>query len=750
MTEEIEEESSKKSERKVSIPESLKEKEEQKKAETISVKEIYSVIASYFPENQFDEFLLNYISNMIYLDNPDNESDLKALIGDYLEDKIKYPENKKEEIIKKIYKQLYKDKNKTTRKAIIAEQLIQPIKLSEISVGSKNKINSINFDTNALTFQIDKLYTDTVVGKEEKKEYVTDKNKIKEMNEFMEAMKKEKMMAMSDVEINHERNESHKVDINIPAFTIHIGGKTLLEDANLKIAYGRRYVLIGRNGVGKTTLLNHIARKEIDGIPKHIQIVHVEQEVIINDNELLNEVLSCDKERLDLLDEFDSINKQLEKQKDDSEIKRLTKKLEKVNLKLEEIGANEAENKAKFILLGLGFKEEDFTKKTKDFSGGWRVRISLAKALFIMPDLLLLDEPTNHLDMNAVMWLEDYLINWPYTLVIVSHAKDFINNIATDVIHLTNQKLVYYKGNYLDFERDRAEKIKSNHRLHEAQVKKMAHMQEFIDRFRYKAKRANLVQSRIKQMNKMEIVEEILQDPSCIFVFPEPTKINPPVLRLDNADLGYNGKVIVGKVNLNVDMSSRIALVGANGSGKTTLLKGLVGDITPIKGLCYRHGKLRLGLFRQHHVDQLDLELSPLEELQKYYPDVETDKIRGHLSQFGIGGNLSLRPNYLLSGGQKSRVALALIMLSNPQILLMDEPTNHLDLDAINALIVALSSYDGGLLIVSHDQNFVEQVCTQIYMIENGHLKQFRGNFNDYRKYLRAQTDKNKLYKLNK
>ena len=737
-----------KSERKISIPERLKEKDNQNKSETISVQEIYSVISSYFPDNQFDEFLLNYISNMIYLDNPDNESDLKALIGDYLEDKLKYPENKKEEIIKKIYNQLYKGKNKINRKAIIAEQLLQPIKLSEISVGSKNKINSINFDANALTFQIDKYYVDTVVGKEEKKEYVSDKNKIKEMKEFMEMMKKEKMMAMTDTEINHERNESHKVDINIPSFTIHIGGKTLLEDANLKIAFGRRYVLIGRNGVGKTTLLNHIARKEIDGMPKHIQIVHVEQEVIINDNELLYEVLSCDKQRTDLLEEFDSINKSLETEKDPSEIKRLTKKLEKVNSKMEEIGANEAENKAKFILLGLGFKEEDFTKKTKDFSGGWRVRISLAKALFIMPDLLLLDEPTNHLDMNAVMWLEDYLLNWPYTLVIVSHAKDFINNIATDVIHLANQKLTYYKGNYLDFERDRAEKIKSNHRLHEAQVKKMAHMQEFIDRFRYKAKRANLVQSRIKQMNRMEIVEEILEDPTCIFIFPEPTKINPPVLRLDNADLGYNGKVIVEKINLNVDMSSRIALVGANGCGKTTLLKGLVGDITPMKGLCYRHGKLRLGLFRQHHVDQLDLELSPLEELQKYYPDIETDKIRGHLSQFGIGGNLSLRPNYLLSGGQKSRVALALIMLSNPQILLMDEPTNHLDLDAINALIVALSSFEGGLLIVSHDQNFVEQVCTQIYMIEKKHLKQFRGNFNDYRKYLRAQADKNRMFKI--
>ena len=613
--------SPKKSERKISIPESIKQKENTDNSETISVEEIHSIISSYFPENQFDEFLLQYISNMIYLDNPDNESDLKALIGDYLEDKLKYPENKKEEIIKKIYNQLYKGKNKKTRKAIIAERLIQPIKLSEISVGSKNKINSINFDANALTFQIDKYYTDTVVGKEQKKEYVSDKNKIKEMNDFMEMMKKEKMLAMSDVQINHDRNESHKVDINIPSFTIHIGGKTLLEDANLKISFGRRYVLIGRNGVGKTTLLNHIARKEIDGIPKHIQIVHVEQEVIINDNELLYEVLSCDKQRLDLLEEFDEINKALESQKDPNEIKRLTKKLEKVNSKLEEIGANEAENKAKFILLGLGFKEEDFTKKTKDFSGGWRVRISLSKALFIMPDLLLLDEPTNHLDMNAVMWLEDYLLNWPYTLVIVSHAKDFINNIATDVIHLANQKLTYYKGNYLDFERDRTEKIKQNHRLHEAQVKKMAHMQEFIDRFRYKAKRANVVQSRIKQMNKMEIVEEILEDPTCIFIFPEPTKINPPVLRLDNADLGYNDKIVIEKINLNVDMSSRIALVGANGCGKTTLLKGLVGDLTPMKGLCYRHGKLRLGLFRQHHVDQLDLELSPLEELQKYYPD---------------------------------------------------------------------------------------------------------------------------------
>ena len=713
-----------------------------------TVNEIFAVIENYFPNGQFYDFIINYISNMIFLDHPENENDLKILIGDYLEDKLKYPENKKEEICKKIYKEIYKNKQKDSRKAIIAERLQNPIRLSEISVGSKNKITSINFDVNALTLQTNKLFTKSVTGKNEKKEFIIDKNKIKEMNDFLEKVKEEKILAMSDFSINHEKNESNKIDINIPTFTIHIGGKSLIEDASLKIAFGRRYVLIGRNGIGKTTLLNHIARKEIDGIPKHIQIVHVEQEVITNENPLIKEILNCDIERTNLLEENDEINKKILEEKNKNVLEILTNKLVEINKKLEIINAADAENKAKFILLGLGFKEEDFNKKTKDFSGGWRVRISLAKALFIMPDLLLLDEPTNHLDLNAVMWLEDYLTNWPYTLIIVSHAKDFINNIATDIIHLTNQKLTYYKGNYIDFERARIEKKKLNHRLHESQMKKISHTQKFIDRFRYNANRANLVQSRLKQLNKMEIIEEILEDPTCIFIFPKPEKINPPILRLDNVDLGYNEKIIIEKINIGVDMSSRIALVGVNGCGKTTLLKGLIGLLKPIKGLNYMHSKLKIGYFKQHHIDQLDLELSPVEEIQKYYPNIETEKIRAHLAQFGIGGNLSLRQNYLLSGGQKSRVALALIMMNKPQILLMDEPTNHLDLDAINALIIALNNFEGGLLIVSHDQNFVEKVCNQIYMIENKRLKQFKGNFNDYRKYLRAKADKNKLYKL--
>ena len=718
----------------------------------LTLEEITKILDSYFSPEQFDEYLLDYIANMIYTDRPENENDLKLLIGDYLSDSLKYPDDKQDQICKEINNKLHKNGIKGVRKAIVAEKLKNPIRLCDIHVGSKNTITSLSFDPNALTYQLEKFYAKGMETSNNNTEnnnnvFVISEEKRKAMRDFMDEQKRQKE-AIEEITLTHNKDESHKVDINVPTFTLHIGGKTLLDDATLKISFGHRYCLIGRNGIGKTTLLNHIVRKEIDGIPKNIQIVHVEQEVIANDNPLLDEILSCDIERTKLLKELDEINNKIQNSKNEKEIKTLSEKLVLVNKNLEEIDASQAETYAKHILLGLGFNEEDFNKKTKNFSGGWKVRISLAKALFVKPDLLLLDEPTNHLDMNAVMWLEDYLIKWPYTLVIVSHARDFIDNVATDVIHLQNQKLTYYKGNYTDFEKTRAEMIKNHHKIHDAQQRKIEHMQEFIDRFRYKAKRAALVQSRIKQMNKMELVEEILEDPTCIFDLPEPEKINPPILRLDKADLGYNNKVVVKDINLNIDMSSRIALVGANGCGKTTLLKGLDGKIEPISGSCYRHPKLRLAVFAQHHIEQLDLELSPVEQIQKYYPNVETEKIRSHLGHYGISGNLALRPNYLLSGGQKSRVALALILMNKPQVILMDEPTNHFDLDAINALSIALNAYDGGLLIVSHDQNFVESVCKDIYVIEEKKCKKFRGDFNAYREHLRKKNENNKQLKL--
>ena len=699
----------------------------------VSHESIKKIFVPYFLENQFEEFIFDYMANMILEDQPDNEHDLRNLIGDYLSDRLLYTEEKKSQICKNILEQLVKLGFKGERKAIIAERLDKAVKLGEVKVGSENTITSLSFDPNQLTFEKDKLYAQDIQFSS-KAEYKADADKVEAMKKHLEEVRKMKV-SISEISIHHDRDESHKVDIIVPNFTISIGGRTLIDDASLKIAYGRRYVLVGRNGIGKTTLLNHITRKEIDGIPKHLQILHVEQEVVSSDRTLIEEVLSCDHERTRLFKELDDVTNEINNGSTD---KTLTEKMIHLNKRLQDINAEEAESKAIGIISGLGFYNEDLLKPTKNFSGGWRMRIALAKALFVQPDILLLDEPTNHLDMNAVMWLEDYLNTWPYTLVVVSHARDFINNVATDIIHLTNQKLYYYKGNYDEFERSRSERAKLLSKQKTNQTKKVEHMQSFIDKFRANAKRASLVQSRIKAMNKIEIIEEILEDPSCIFVFPTPDKLNPPILRLDNVDLGYGNKLIVQKANFSVDMATRVAVVGPNGAGKTTLLKCLTGELLPIGGILYRHNKLKLAMFTQHHVDQLDLELSPIEQIAKLYSDLSQEIIRSHLASFGISGNLALRPNYLLSGGQKSRVALAAIVFKNPHIMLMDEPTNHLDIDAVNALALALNSYSGGLVIVSHDQHFVESVCSQIYVVKDKKCVYFKGNFQEYKKHLRG------------
>lgn len=699
----------------------------------VSHESIKKIFTPYFDKNQFEELVFDYMANMILEDQPDNEHDLRSLIGDYLSDQLKYSEEKKHLICKEILEQLYKIGFKGERKAILAERLDRAIKLGEMKVGSENTITSLSFDPNQLTFEKDKYYAQDIQNVK-KEEYKPDKEKIDAMKKHLEEVRKMKE-SISEIQIHHDRDESHKVDIIIPNFTISIGGRTLIDDASLKISYGRRYVFIGRNGIGKTTLLNHIVRKEIDGIPKHLQILHVEQEVASSDRTLIEEVLSCDVERNRLIKELDEVTNLINAGSTD---KAHTDKMLHINKRLQDINADEAESRAISILSGLGFYNEDLSKPTKNFSGGWRMRISLAKALFVQPDILLLDEPTNHLDMNAVMWLEDYLVTWPYTLVVVSHARDFINNIATDIFHLTNQKLYYYKGNYDEFERARTEKMKLLSKAKVVQDRKLDHMQSFIDKFRANAKRASMVQSRIKAMNKIEIVEEIMEDPTCIFVFPVPEKLNPPILRLDNVDLGYGNTHILNKANFSVDMSARIAVVGPNGAGKTTLLKCLTNELQPSGGIMYRHNKLKLAMFTQHHLDQLDLELSPIEQIAKMYSDLSTEVIRSHLASFGITGNLALRPNYLLSGGQKSRVALAALVYQNPHIMLMDEPTNHLDIDAVNALALALNSYNGGLVIVSHDQHFVESVCNQIYVVKDKKCTYFKGTFLDYKKHLRS------------
>lgn len=304
--------------------------------------------------------------------------------------------------------------------------------------------------------------------------------------------------------------------------TISIGNKVICEDATLKINYGRKYVLIGRNGLGKTTILNNIARKEIEGIPKHLQILHVEQETVANDNTLLNEVLTVDIERTKLVKELDEVSDRLDylefgagKGTDEAEeeIPTLTDRYTEINERLQVINSDDAESKAITILTGLGFSNADLSKKTRQFSGGWRMRISLAKALYAMPDILLLDEPTNHLDMEAVMWLEDYLNEWPYTVIIVSHARSFINNVATDIINFVDGKFIYYKGNYDDFVKARTERAINQAKIKKRQESDIARLQSFIDRFRANAKRASLVQSKIKMINKMDIEDDVISDP---------------------------------------------------------------------------------------------------------------------------------------------------------------------------------------------------------------------------------------------
>ena len=334
------------------------------------------------------------------------------------------------------------------------------------------------------------------------------------------------------------------------------------------------------------------------------------------------------------------------------------------------------------------------------------------------------------------MWLEEYLLKMKSTVVIVSHARDFLNNVVDEILLFKDFKLDYYKGNYDCFEKVRSEEIRRQKKAREAQQKQVEHVKEFIDKFRYNAKRASLVQSRIKQLEKLDIIEEIIDDPTCIFIFPQlADSINPPLLRLDEAVLAYGGgsNVILKGVNFYVDMESRIAVVGPNGAGKTTLLKALVGELPVFSGYHYRHNKLRLGLFTQHHVDQLDLRLSPIEQMQALFTGQTLDIFRSYMGSFGVTGSMALRPMYLLSGGQKSGVALAIVTWRQPHILLMDEPTNHLDIDAVSALAIALNSYTGGLVIVSHDQYFISTICKKVIVVKNQKVKEFPGDFKAYK-----------------
>lgn len=675
------------------------------------IRKAFSILC--LPERCF-----SYIAGIILDDPPRNASELHEMLEDFLTDGGGKKDSVKmaQDLWKSLIEIGFKGSEKIDR--IVAEQMKSGVVVND--VGISTELITADYVDPFLGIQ------KAIVNYNSQDKGVKNIKQRKLIEEQKSALPiKGFSRSFPPARVHHDKGEAKSKDIILDRFSMMVGGKTLLESASLKIAFPRKYGLVGRNGIGKTSLLAAMAAGEIEKIPKHLHILYVEQEVIGDDKSPMTHILECDTEREELLKEQSS---------EHADAERLIQISERLNL----IDAMTAENRAAEILAGLGFTQDTMNRPSKFLSGGWRMRLALAKGLFCTPDILLLDEPTNHLDLETVVWLESYIQTYPKTVIIVSHDRAFLNNVATDIIHFYSESLTYYKGNYDDYERIRGEKLLNQKRTFDSQQARIDHVQKFIDRFRYNAKRASLVQSRIKALNKMELIEEVLEDPTCVFQFPDMEKLNPPLLRIDDGTFSYENKEILKEININIDMDTRMAILGRNGCGKTTLLKLLEENLNLNTGQLYKHRRLRIATFTQHHIDQLNLGLSPLEQLASMYANTPSEAIRAHLGSFGITGNLALRPMCFLSGGQKSRVAFAAVAFKQPHILFLDEPTNHLDIDAVNALIIAVEGFSGGVVVVSHDQYFVSSVCKEIWVIKKNRVRRFKGEFDEYRKMIKG------------
>ena len=521
--------------------------------------------------------------------------------------------------------------------------------------------------------------------------------------------------------------------LTINGLTVRLGGRTILDRAGASLPGKSRTGLIGRNGAGKSTLMKvMIGQLEADegGIemPRRTRVGYIAQEAPSGTATPFDTVLAADTERAELLAA--------------SETEQDPDRLGDIHERLIAIDAYTAPARAARILIGLGFDEDMQGQPLDSFSGGWKMRVALAALLFSEPDLLLLDEPSNHLDLEATMWLESFLKSYPGQLVVISHERDLLNNVVDHILHLEGGKVTLYPGGYNDFERQRAERAAQLAAARASQDAQRARLQDYVARNSARASTAKQAQSRAKALARMQPIAAVVDDPTLAFGFPDPDPLRPPLITLDHASVGYDGKPILQRLNLRVDPDDRIALLGRNGNGKTTLARLLAAQLTPIDGDKAASAKMRVGYFTQYQVEELHSDDTPFDHMQRLMEGEKPSFVRAQLGRFGFAGDKAMTKVGKLSGGERARLALALITRDAPHMLILDEPTNHLDVDSREALIQALTAYTGAVVIVSHDRHMIEMTADRLVLVDQGTAKPFDGNLDDYIAFVLAKEPK--------
>jgi ATP-binding cassette subfamily F protein 3 len=512
--------------------------------------------------------------------------------------------------------------------------------------------------------------------------------------------------------------------LTIQGITVRLGGRNIIDRATVAIPPRGKVGLIGRNGAGKSTLVKAIIGQidpdegSID-MPRRARLGYIAQEAPSGQTTPFDSVLSSDEERTSLLEEAETCVD--------------PDRLGDVHERLLAIDAYSAPARVARILIGLGFDEEMQARPLDSFSGGWKMRVALASLLFSAPDVMLLDEPSNHLDLEATLWLENFLKGYPGTLIVISHERDLLNNVVDHIVHLQGGKLTLYPGNYDSFEKQRAERLMQLAAARAAQENRAAKLREYVAKNSARASTAKQAQSRAKMLAKMQPVAAQLEDPTLSFDFPDPAELRPPLITLDLASVGYTeDKPILTRLNLRIDPDDRMALLGRNGNGKTTLARLLAAQLVPMEGEITSAGKMQVGYFTQYQVEELAIDSSPLELMTRAMNGKPVAAVRAQLGRFGFSGHHATANVGTLSGGERARLALALVTRDAPHLLVLDEPTNHLDIDAREALVQALNSYTGAVILISHDRHMVELTADRLVLVDGGTATEYNGSMEDY------------------